>query len=289
MVKSPLVSVVVGSYNRFQFLKLTIETIREELKNFDHEIIVVDGGSTDGSAEWLINQKDIITIVQHNRGQWKGKNIERRSWGYFMNLGFRAAQGKYVSMVSDDCLVVPGAIRNGYKLFEKKLAEGEKIGAIAFYFRNWPEQKEYRVGLTLGNKMFPNHGMYLKEAMESVNYIDEETYSFYHADGDLCLKMWQKGYKCIDSPDSYIEHYSHANAEVRQGNIEKQQLDWKNYLLKWENIFYNPELNNYGSWIEKEFVDKTETYKLFLKLHRKAERKKARANILSNFKKSIGR
>lgn len=254
-MKNPVVSIVLGTYNRLHFLKLTLDSIRDELKNLPHEIIVIDGGSSDGTLKWLVEQKDVIAIVQHNRGEWQGKKIERRSWGYFMNLGFKCAQGKYVCMLSDDCLVVPGAIINGVNLFEEELCKGNKIGAVAFYWRNWPEQEKYWVGLTLGGKIFVNHGMYLKKALEEVDYIDEETYLFYHADGDLCLKIWQKGYACIDSPDSYIEHYSHANTRVRKSNLQNQKADWNNYLNKWKNIFYDESKNNIGSWIEKEFKD----------------------------------
>ncbi len=269
MRNPPLISVVLGTYNRLEFLKLTIQSIRQELAGFRHEILVVDGGSTDGTGKWLIAQKDVITIIQHNRGEWMGKPIERRSWGYFMNLVFKAAKGKYVCMVSDDCLVIPGAIRNGYALFEEKLSKGDRVGSVAFYWRNWPQQKEYRVGLTLGNKMFPNHGLFLKDALEKIGYIDEDTFEFYHADGDLCLKMWDQGYTCIDSPDSFIEHYSHANLKVRTSNAEKQQADWRNYLLKWEGKFYDPAKKNIGDWILKEFDDKYETWKLFSSLHEK--------------------
>src|SRR4051812_14880248 len=99
-------------------------------------MIVVDGGSTDGTLPWLIQQKDVISIVQHNRGEFRGRPIERRSWGYFMNLGFKATQGKYVLMLSDDCLLVPGAIDAGVQRFESLLAEGRKVGGVAFYFRN---------------------------------------------------------------------------------------------------------------------------------------------------------
>ncbi len=250
-------SIVLGSYNRLRFLKLTIDSIRRELDQcpFYSEIIVVDGGSSDGTLKWLTTQKDIITIVQHNRGKWRGEPIERRSWGYFMNMGFKSAQGKYVCMLSDDCLVVPSAIRNGVDLFEERLAGGEKVGAVAFYWRNWPVQKKYWVGLTLGDRMFVNHGLYLKDVLEEVAYIDEESYLFYQADGDLCLKMWHNGYSCIDSPDSYVEHYSHANLDVRGSNLEKQRKDYSTYLKKWEGIFYFPESNNTGGWITKEFVD----------------------------------
>jgi len=251
------VSLVLGSYNRKNLLKLTIASIREELSHasFPHEIIVVDGGSTDGSLRWLSGQKDIITIIQHNRGTWKGKEIRRRSWGYFMNLGFRCAQGTYVCMLSDDCLVVPGAIINGFNLFENEKKTGKKTGAVAFYWRNWPDQKKYRVGLTLGNKMFVNHGMYLKKALEDVGYIDETTYLFYHADGDLCLKLWEKGYEITDSPDSYIEHYTHATLSVRKSNLKNQKQDWDNYLKKWKGIFYHPDSEDTGTWIEKEYTD----------------------------------
>src|ERR1043166_1154904 len=116
MHKKPLVSVVIGTYNRIDFLKPTMETVRAELSDSRHEIIVVDGGSDDGTIKWLVEQKDIISIIQHNRGEWNGKPIERQSWGYFMNLGFRAASSRYICMLSDACLVIPGAIKNGLKL-----------------------------------------------------------------------------------------------------------------------------------------------------------------------------
>lgn len=246
--RHPAVSVVLGSYNRKHFLKKTIQSVREEIENapFISEIIIIDGGSTDGTLNWLKKQKDIITIIQHNRGTWKGNPIERRSWGYFMNLGFKCAQGKYICMISDDCLVVPGAIINGFKQFENVLKCGNNIGAIAFYWRNWPEMDNYWIGYTLGNKIFVNHGMYLNKALKEVGYIDEDTYHFYHADGDLCLKLWNNNFSIIKAEDSYIEHFSHANFKIRKSNLSQQKKDWQNYLNKWTGIFYDPKNDNHG-------------------------------------------
>jgi GT2 family glycosyltransferase len=263
MSPRPDVSVVLGTYNRMRFLELAVETVRRELDGVPHEIIVVDGGSTDGTARWLVGQKDIVTIVQHNRGTWRGKPVARRPWAYFMNLGFRCAGGTYVCMISDDCLVVPGAIRKGCRLFGETLASGRKVGAVAFYWRNWPEQKRYWVGRTLGNRMFVNHGLYLRHAVEEAGYFDEETFRFYHADGDLCLAMWRLGYECIDSPESFVEHYSHADPRQRSANNARQEEDWARYLGKWEGIFYSPEKDDIGGWIEKEHHDPHGTAEMF--------------------------
>jgi glycosyltransferase involved in cell wall biosynthesis len=261
-----IISIVLGTYNRKPFLKRAINSIRANGIPVPYEIIVIDGGSTDGTLPWLINQKDIIVILQHNRSEWKGKPIERQSWGHFMNLGFKCAQGKFIAMISDDCLLVPGAIMNAYNLFEEKLKENKKIGAMAFYWRNWPEQRSFWVGLTLGGKMFVNHGLYLTKALRDVGYIDEDTFMFYHADGDVCLKMWQSGYECIDSPYSYVEHYSDANTPIRLTNIEVQRSDWEHYLSKWDGIFYDREKHNVGDWITKDFKDPNYTYKKFGKI-----------------------
>lgn len=254
MHKKIVVSVVIGSYNRLAFLQGTIDTIRQELSDTPHELVVVDGGSSDGTVEWLIQQKDIITIIQHNRGEWHGKPVERKSWGYFMNLGFRAASGKYICMLSDDCLVIPGAIVNGIKLFDSSLKNRQKVGAIAFYWRNWPEQQNYWVGIAFGDRMFVNHGLYLRSALEDIKFIDADKYFFYHADGDLCLRLWEAGYTCIDSPSSFIEHFSDANTEVRTSNQERQKIDWKKYENTWKHLGA-PK----ADWVYKGFVDKHRT------------------------------
>lgn len=256
-------SVVIGSYNRLSFLQIAINSVRKEQDAFlgKLEIIVVDGGSDDGTLEWLAAQKDIITIIQHNRGEWLGKKIVQRPWGYFMNLGFKCAQGKYVCMLSDDSILVPGALINGFNQFEQLLAEGKKIGAIAFYWRHWPEETLYRVGEPMGTTMYVNHGLYLNQALKEVGYIDEENYKFYFADIDLSFKFWQAGYICVDAENSYVEHYVHANIAVRKNNEEKTEQDGKVFMARWQPVFPALTNRNLGEKRTKAFQDLSGTAK----------------------------
>lgn len=233
----PFITVVIGSYNRRKMIQLCIDAVREELKGSKTEIIVVDGGSTDGTIEWLLAQKDVITLVQHNRGEWRGEKIKRKPWSYFMNLGFKAASGKYICMLSDDSLIVPGAINNGIELFEQKLAENVKLGAVAFYFRDYPLRKNYAVAVNVGN-LYVNHGLYLKSALEEVGYVDEN-YHFYFADTDLVLKMKVKSYQCIASPTSFVEHYFEATPDIRATNNDaNKEKDRLRLINKWRNKAY---------------------------------------------------
>jgi GT2 family glycosyltransferase len=257
------ISVVLGSYNRKRFLKAAIQSIRNNGISVPYEIIVVDGGSTDGSLSWLNKQKDVITIVQHNRGSVKGQPVQKRSWGHFMNLGFKCAQGEFIVMMSDDSLLVRSSVMNALDHYRQLSSQGSKVGAIAFYWREWPLEQEYKVGLTLGDRMFVNHGMFPRKVLEEIGWVEEDSYRFYHADGDLCLRLWQLGYEVVDCPGAFVEHFQHANSKVRRENLQNQESDWSTYLHRWKGIFYDPEKNNTGGWRYYEHKDPYITVKKF--------------------------
>jgi glycosyltransferase involved in cell wall biosynthesis len=205
------ISVVLGSKNRKSLLKATIESIRNNGFTGQIEIIVIDGGSNDGSCDWLAKQKDVLTLIQPNFKikDEQGLSVLAHSWGTFMNIAFKYAKSPWIVMVSDDLILAKGALQKGYDLLVDRVNLGEKIGGGAFFFREYPRQDFYRVGLLPKGYININHGFYNKEALEDVNYFEEDEYNFYCADGDLIMRMNNRGWKTIPLEDSFANHLVH--------------------------------------------------------------------------------
>ncbi len=105
------VSVIIPTYNRLWCLSKAIDSCRHT--KCQTEIIVVDDGSTDGTWEWLITQKDVIAIRQSNQGQ---------PWA--INKGTSVARGQYIRFLDSDDLLCPDIID---KQLEVAIATGAEL------------------------------------------------------------------------------------------------------------------------------------------------------------------
>lgn len=105
---SPLISVVMLTYNRRQYLERSTESIRSQDFN-DFEFIIVNNGSTDDSpslCEGYAKKDRRIRIIHKNRG-----NI-----GSGRNAGVEASHGRYITFVDDDDYAYPDMLSFLYAL-----------------------------------------------------------------------------------------------------------------------------------------------------------------------------
>ena len=103
MGKNDLISVIIPSYNRYEYLKNAINSVlNQTYKNF--EIIVVNDGST--QKEYYENEfPKSVKLINLETNQ---KNlIGYVSEGYIRNFGIREAQGSYVAFLDDDDIWLP--------------------------------------------------------------------------------------------------------------------------------------------------------------------------------------
>ena len=205
------VSVVTGTLNRLRLLKPSIESVRRNGFSGKLEVIVVDGGSSDGTVKWLAQQRDIFTIVQPNYKIAGAGNVSRlaHSWGEFMNIGFRACKGKWVLMISDDLILSCGCIQKGFEMLERLGEQGDAVGAGAFFFRDYPRDLRYHVKRLPGGVVLVNHGFFLRAALKDIQYIDEHSFEFYAADGDLCMRLAGAGYEIAPLDGCLADHLAH--------------------------------------------------------------------------------
>lgn len=66
------VAAVVVTFNRIELLKKVINGLRKQTHKLDY-IVVVNNSSTDGSEEWLLQQKDLTVVKQENIGSSGGQ------------------------------------------------------------------------------------------------------------------------------------------------------------------------------------------------------------------------
>ena len=94
-LEEPAISVVLPNYNGSDFLKKAVDSVLAQTFT-DFELIVVEDGSTDQSAELLASYSDsrirVIPLEQNEH------------ICVALNTGLAAARGKYIARIdSDDC------------------------------------------------------------------------------------------------------------------------------------------------------------------------------------------
>ncbi len=93
-MNEPVVSTILCAHNGVEFLAATLESALAQTWS-DFELIIVDDGSTDGSAEVLATYTDprVRTVRQVNRGAAAA-----------LRRGIEMARGKYVALLDQDDL-----------------------------------------------------------------------------------------------------------------------------------------------------------------------------------------
>jgi glycosyltransferase involved in cell wall biosynthesis len=85
---NPFVSVIIPTFNRLELLKETVDSVRKQHFR-DFEIVVINDGSDDGTAEWLAEQSDVIFVDQPNTGiassRNKGSLVSKGEWLAFLD------------------------------------------------------------------------------------------------------------------------------------------------------------------------------------------------------------
>jgi glycosyltransferase involved in cell wall biosynthesis len=113
----PLVSIVLTTLNGARYLRQSLDScLGQTYRNI--ELLVVDGGSTDGTLDILAEYHDERVRIIHqvgNAGKLPGA----------INLGLAHANGEYLTWTQDDCYYATNAIEKMVDVLERRPEIGQ--------------------------------------------------------------------------------------------------------------------------------------------------------------------
>ncbi len=223
-----IVSIVVATFNRVDRLQRCIDNIRRHV-TLPRQIIVVDGGSGDGTRQWLAEQDDLRVILEPTR-----EGAVRA-----FNKGFRAATGHYVMWLNDDAYPLAGAVEAAVAMIERP--DLPEVGMVAFY-HNWHsaanvldrvEHKGETYELChVRGYAYANFGLLRRALLEKIGFADERYY-FFGFDPDLSLKVQiEEGLEVLGCREALVYHDEHHD-ERKLEDLAVGEEDNARLFAKW--------------------------------------------------------
>jgi glycosyltransferase involved in cell wall biosynthesis len=180
-------AVVLGTYNRRRWLERAVASIRVAAEDTTTYAFVVDGGSTDGSQEWLSSQPNVVLIEE---------DPPLQGAVHAFNLGFGAACDAgfgWIANFNDDAeYATSGMLTQAISILKAQ----PKAGAVAFEFNlRGPWQLEFVHG-----KPYPNFGVTRRDAGMAVARAQGDRsgrawwnpmYHTYGADTEFGCWLWK--------------------------------------------------------------------------------------------------
>ena len=124
-MKRPRVSVIIPVYNSEKYIGECLESLLSQTLS-EIEIICVDDGSTDGSAEILMSYADKDPRV-------RVLNQENKGAGAARNYGLRESRGKYLSFLDSDDFFEPDMLEKAWKTIVHYKADFIVFGSDQYY------------------------------------------------------------------------------------------------------------------------------------------------------------
>ncbi|KOY65906.1 glycosyltransferase [Clostridium sporogenes] len=246
-------SIVILAYNKLEYTKLCIDSIRKYTEYGTYEIIVVDNNSTDDTRKWLKEQKDIKVILNDKNLGFPGG----------CNVGINEAEKENdILLLNNDTIVTPnwlknlniclysdinigavGAVTNNCANYQAVETEYKSIDEMLSFAEKYnisdPNKWEQKVRL-IGYCM-----LIKRNVMNKVGLLDERFFPGNFEDDDLGYRIQSEGYKLMLCNDTFIHHFGSTSFKENPEKFKSLlRENSKRFIKKWgfdseENSFVN--------------------------------------------------
>jgi GT2 family glycosyltransferase len=249
---SPRCTIVIVSWDGRHLLKECLPSVVEAVRyeGGDHEILVVDNGSTDGSVEFVRNNFPHVQVLELDRNYGFSEGNNR---------GVRKASTDIVVLLNNDMIVDRNFLRpllNAFVdasvfaatsqiFFQDSTRRREETGKTRarfergeFYFwhddiRREDEARERLPVLWAGGGSCAID----RQKFLAVGGFDSLYHPFYVEDTDLSYQAWKRGWQCLLAPASRVVHKHRSTTKTKFGDAFVDKTIRKNqYLFVWKNL-----------------------------------------------------
>jgi GT2 family glycosyltransferase len=265
------ISVVLVNWNHCKLLKACLQSLKGQQVNQPFEVVVVDNGSTDGSAEMVRGERSgnalRIVLVQ---------NPENRGFCAANNQGFAVSDAEFVALLNNDAEADPGWLQALASAFEGRPDVGmaaskilvhedprriDKVGHLIYpdgqnRGRGTGELDEGQYD-RVEEVLWPDGcaAMYRRSMLDQIGGFDEDFFA-YADDAELGLRARIAGWKCLYIPGAVVRHHRGATLGLRSSRrlelIERNRVLLAAKLfpwtLLWLNGFYYAMRLGAGAW-----------------------------------------
>lgn len=217
-----VLSIIIPVFNQVRFTKICMKSLRATRPE-DSETIVVDNGSSDGTALYLSSSHD-ITVINND------KNLGcAAAW----NQGIKASHGQWVAVLNNDIILAPGWFEGLLDFAgEKKAAivspacmEGEYNYDIVSY------SKDFTARMRRVSRMGVAHGMCFmvrREVFDKVGLFDENFRIGQYEDADFFRRAKRAGYVLGTTGGSFLHHFGVVTQDYVRKELHENTYEAEN-------------------------------------------------------------
>ena len=241
---APDVSIVIPVFNKLAFTRQCLDRVwRNTGTTRAYEVIVVDNGSSDGTAEYLASVGDLEPRLRYHR------NPTNLGFAKANNLGAQLAAGRYLLFLNNDTLVQPGWLDAMVALADADGRAG--IVGIKQLFPYTNTIHHTGIVFTPGgvpSHLYPHTDASLPHVNKQREYQAvngaclligrdlfqackgfDEGYRNGYEDVDLCLEVRAHGRKVVCCTSAFIYHYG----QITEGRTDDDSANAARFAAKW--------------------------------------------------------
>lgn len=210
-------SIIVPSYNQGNFIGQTLDSILDQQDGLDLELIIMDGKSTDNTAEVVANYKEKI---ENKKIAFKFISEKDKGQSDAINKGSRMATGELLTYLNSDDYYEPKVLEQVISEFTSHPEAQWGYGGWKFvdqegreFYSKLPSKYRQKKLFYWDNIVQPSC-FYRKDFFMQVGLIDENLHL--SMDYDLWLRMALRGNPIIiNSVISNARYYSQTKSATK--------------------------------------------------------------------------